>query len=66
LNIQAYMLCIALALPLEHTLCDGGDSRIVPRLDGFENLGEALIVVLDLRWPGDVIGICVVPVCAWG
>ena len=57
------MACVGAPLPLEDTLGDSGDGGVVPGLDMLEKLGEALVVVLQLRWPvGDSMGIGVVSI----
>lgn len=42
------MFRVVTLLPLEHTLCDRGDRRVMPPLDGLEHLCEARVVVVQL------------------
>ena len=60
LNVEPDMLGVARPFPFEDTLCDCCDGRVVSCLDGLEHLCELFVVLLDLRRPGDVVGVCVV------
>lgn len=48
------------AFPLQNTLGNCGDGRVVAFLDVFQDLGEAVIVVADLRWPDNSGCLCVI------
>jgi len=54
------MSSVLTALPFENTLGDGGNGRVVPALDVIEKLCETFIVILDLGWPMNVVGIRIV------
>jgi len=61
LNFVVYLACVVRSLPLEHTLRDGGDSRVMPPLDVLQKLCELGIVIPDLRRPNDPRGLRVIP-----
>jgi hypothetical protein len=58
LHVQPNMLSVPTPLPLEDTLGDGGNGRVVPAFDVIENLCETFIVILDLGRPLNVVGTC--------
>ena len=61
LNVEVDVASILAALPLEDTLGDGGDGRVVTSFDGLEGLCEAAVVISDFWGPGDAGSICKVP-----
>ena len=62
LHIQSNVLRILTALPLQYTLCNGRNCWIVSALDMVKQFRESFIVVLNFRWPSNVIGIGIVSV----
>lgn len=61
LDIVTDMSGIVTPFPLENTLSDSRDGRVMPSLDMLQQLGKAFVVVLDFWWPVRSVGTCIVP-----
>jgi hypothetical protein len=54
------MFSVLTPLPLEDTLGDGGNGRVVTALDVVEKLREPFIIILHLGRPLNVVGIRII------
>ena len=61
LNIEANVLGFLIMLPLKHALGDSRHCGVMTPLDGVERLGEAPVVVVNLRRPLGVRSPCIIP-----
>ena len=60
LHVEPDMFSVLTPFPLQDTLGDRGNGRVVPTLDVFEKLRETFVVILYFRRPLNIVGIRIV------